>query len=112
MMDHISDHSIIHLVTHSGAYVSAVSVFEMAIKHSIGKLTLPSKHPAKDIEDQGFLWLEVSPYHAERVITLPYYHKDPFDRLIIAQALHENMHILTYDSIFQRYTPSVTILQK
>jgi PIN domain nuclease of toxin-antitoxin system len=112
MMDKITDSSVIDLIEASGAYVSAVSVLEMAIKHSLGKLALPSKNPAEDIEAQGFMWLDVTPYHAERVIELDRHHNDPFDRLIIAQAIHESMRVLTYDTLFQRYMKDVLIVRK
>lgn len=112
MMGKIADQTAIRLIETKGAYVSAVSILEMSIKHGLGKLPLPSRNPAKDMGGQGFAWLNVTPYHAERVIELDHHHKNPFDRLIIAQAIHESMHVLTYDTIFQRYLNDVTIVRK
>jgi PIN domain nuclease of toxin-antitoxin system len=112
LMAEIADVQAISLIEKHGAYVSPVSVWELAIKHNLGKLELPSKNPARDIEDQGFSWLNVTPYQAERVMGLPPHHKDPFDRLIIAQALHESMTVLTYDAIFANYLTKVLILKK
>ncbi len=112
LMDKIIDDDTIKLIQSSGAYVSPVSVLEMSIKHSLGKLPLPSRNPALDIEAQGFMWLNVTPYHAERVIDLPFHHRDPFDRLIIAQSMHESMRVLTYDPIFQRYPGNVLLVRK
>jgi PIN domain nuclease of toxin-antitoxin system len=68
MMGKIADQTTIRLIETTGAYVSAVSILEMSIKHGLGKLPLPSRNPAKDIEEQGFAWLNVTPYHAERVL--------------------------------------------
>jgi PIN domain nuclease of toxin-antitoxin system len=112
MMGRIADSEVINQVEDSGAFVSPVSVWEMAIKHSLGKLLLPSKNPAQDIEAQGFMWLNITPYHAERVIELDLNHKDPFDRLLIAQAMHESMCVLTYDTIFRCYLKDVTIVRR
>ena len=112
LMDEITDGNAVALIEKYGAYVSSVTVLEMVIKHSIGKLDLPSRQPAKDIEDQGFSWLNVTPYQAEGVINLPFHHKDPFDRLLIAQAIHESMTVLTYDTIFQQYLKDVLIVRK
>ncbi|MDP3332514.1 MAG: type II toxin-antitoxin system VapC family toxin [Methylococcaceae bacterium] len=73
----------------------------MAIKNSLGKMPLPSKHIAEDIEAQGFQWLAISPYHAHTVLVLGDYHKDPFDRLLIAQAKYEAIQLVTYDRVLK-----------
>ena len=91
-------------------YFSAASAWEIAIKHSIGKLEL-KKNP-KDwlpciILKMGLRPLPVTQHHAFEIIKLPPYHRDPFDRMIIAQAKIENISVLTPDSIFKKYKARV-----
>lgn len=112
MMDKLADTKAIHLIRTEGAYVSSVSVLEMSIKYSLGKLDLPSAKLAEDIQAEGFLWLNITPYHAQGLIELDYHHRDPFDRLLISQAKQESMRILTYDSIFRHYLKDVMIVRK
>lgn len=101
----------IALIEQHGASVSAVTVWEMAIKHALGKLPLPSRHIVDDIAGQGFTWLPITPAHAEAVLGLPPLHRDPFDRLLIAQAGQERMRIVTYDQTFQGYLPDTLVLR-
>jgi len=103
MMGTLAHQQTIQLIEQSGAFVSAVSVWEMAIKHGLGKMPLPSRNIVQDIKAQGFAWLNITPYHAQAVLELAHHHKDPFDRLLIAQAQCEAMRIVTYDSLFTEY---------
>jgi PIN domain nuclease of toxin-antitoxin system len=82
--------------------VSAVSLWEIAIKCSLGKLTAPDDLPDR-IVDEGFSWLAISPQHAWQVRDLPLHHRDPFDRLLVAQALAEHLPIVTADTRFKDY---------
>ena len=82
--------------------VSAASVWEIAIKRSLGKLTAPEDLPER-ISDEGFSWLAISPAHAWQVRDLPNHHRDPFDRMLIAQALTEHVPVITTDSRFTQY---------
>ena len=68
--------------------VSTASVWEIAIKRALGKLVAPDDLP-DHIEAQGFGWLPVAAAHAWRVRELSPHHRDPFDRLLVAQALCE-----------------------
>jgi PIN domain nuclease of toxin-antitoxin system len=86
--------------------VSAASVWEIAIKRSLGKLTAPEHMPDR-IADEGFAWLPVSASHAWRVRELPPHHRDPFDRLLVAQALVEDVPIVTSDRWFAEYGVAV-----
>jgi PIN domain nuclease of toxin-antitoxin system len=83
-------------------YVSAASAWEVAIKIGLGRL-----HPSRTVEqaanESGFLELPVTFRHAERVAALPAHHRDPFDRLLIAQAEAEELTLVTRDAVFQRY---------
>ena len=82
--------------------VSAASVWEIAIKRSLGKLTAPDDLPNR-IADEGFAWLQVSAAHAWQVRDLPAHHRDPFDRLLIAQALVERLPIINADARLSDY---------
>jgi PIN domain nuclease of toxin-antitoxin system len=82
--------------------VSAASAWEMAIKRSLGRLRAPDDLLAK-VLDAGFEWLAVSAVHAWDVRDLPLHHRDPFDRLIVAQALRERIGIVTRDRRFDAY---------
>jgi PIN domain nuclease of toxin-antitoxin system len=87
-------------------FVSAASVWEMSIKYGAGKLHLPDK-PEIFIPDRmkraNFRRLDITHEHAVKVADLPQVHKDPFDRLLIAQANVENLTLLSADKIFAQY---------
>jgi PIN domain nuclease of toxin-antitoxin system len=112
LMGEIKDRPSIERIQTEGAIVSSVSVWEMAIKNGLGKMPLPSAQIAEDIEAQGFQWLHITPYHAQSLLELGDYHKDPFDRLLIAQAKHEALCIVTYDTVFQNYLDDVIVIRK
>lgn len=87
--------------------ISAVSLWEMSIKISLGKLKRPlnlsTLELAKHLEVLGFLILPILPTHLDILSSLPFHHKDPFDRLLIAQAIAENIPVLSRDAVFQDY---------
>lgn len=82
--------------------VSTASLWEIAIKRSLGKLSPPDELPER-ISDEGFSWLAISPAHAWQVRDLPALQRDPFDRMLIAQARTEHLPVLTTDSSFAEY---------
>lgn len=82
--------------------VSAASVWEIAIKRSIGKLHAPPDL-LDVIEAEGFGWLPMTPRHAWAVHDLPRHHGDPFDRLLVAQALCEGLAVITCDASLALY---------
>lgn len=84
-------------------HVSAVSVWEVAIKSGLGKLSFPLDRLAAIIDDAGFSELPVIFAHALEVRHLPLLHRDPFDRLLIAQARHERLTLVTRDPAIRRY---------
>lgn len=86
-------------------FVSIASLWETAIKISIGKLTLkqPLADVIKQIIVQDIEILPIMPEHTLQVSILPFHHRDPFDRLIIAQAQIENLMIISNDSNFGSY---------
>ncbi len=86
--------------------VSSVVAWELAIKTSLGKLTLPddvARYVPDRIASNGFEALPVSVEHAVRVAALPHHHRDPFDRLLVAQALVERVPLVTADPLVARY---------
>jgi PIN domain nuclease of toxin-antitoxin system len=85
--------------------LSAASVWEMAIKAGLGRLTLPGsveEYVAEKVEN-GFRVLPVEWTHGAKVERLPVHHRDPFDRLLVAQALVENLPVVTNDHAFRAY---------
>ena len=83
-------------------FVSAATVWEIRIKQGIGKLVLPVRF-AEVLADQAFESLAVTAEHAHALVDLPLLHRDPFDRLLIAQARHERLTLLTRDHIIEQY---------
>jgi PIN domain nuclease of toxin-antitoxin system len=88
------------------ALVSMASCWEIGIKVSLGKLKLPSPL-GRFLRDQfalnGFSLLEVDFTHAVRVAALPFHHRDPFDRLLAAQCLEEQISMVSADGVFEDY---------
>jgi PIN domain nuclease of toxin-antitoxin system len=82
--------------------VSAVAVWEIAIKRASGKLIF-GQAVGKAIEGHGFLPLSITVEHAELAGTLPQFHRDPFDRLLVAQAQLEGLVLATVDEQILRY---------
>ncbi|HEX5309603.1 MAG TPA: type II toxin-antitoxin system VapC family toxin [Solirubrobacteraceae bacterium] len=85
-----------------GLHYSAVSFAEIGIKVAVGKLTVPERL-REQVQQAGAQILGLTPEHGLRVAELPLHHRDPFDRLLIAQALCEGLAIVTADSRFADY---------
>lgn len=83
-------------------YVSAVSGWEIAIKASLGRLK-PRRTVAQAAAQTGFEELPVRLEHTEALAELPWHHRDPFDRMLAAQALAEGLTLVTRDRVFRRY---------
>lgn len=85
--------------------LSAASVWEMAMKSRLGRLTFsqPVERYIAEKSAGGFRMLAVEWQHAAKVETLPDHHRDPFDRLLIAQAIVENLTLVTRDPVFRAY---------
>ncbi len=86
--------------------LSMASVWEIFIKHRLGKLRVPG-NPASFIREQlkinSITLMPIHYAHLAGILDLPMLHKDPFDRIIIAQALHEHLPVLSSDSVFLEY---------
>ena len=86
--------------------LSAVSVWEIAIKFALGSLPLPkapSEYISVAVRTWGLRTLDITDEHALRAGELPLHHRDPFDRMLIAQAVAEKMTLLTADRTFRPY---------
>ena len=83
-------------------FLSAASIWEITIKSALGKLE-QIKNLSKIAQEEGFLLLNISPEQTEKVATLPLLHKDPFDRLLIAQTIDLKLKFLTADNTLLNY---------
>ena len=93
-------------------YFSRASMWEIAIKVSMGRLKLDVNQFSDSIERQGFEWLEIKDAHLRAVATLPFIvdHRDPFDRLLVAQSMIEPLLLLTSDATLTRYGTTVRLV--
>lgn len=87
-------------------FVSVASLWEATIKASLGRLSLPADLGAAT-SDQGMRRLDICDAHLARLTSLPLHHRDPFDRLLIAQAQAEGLTVVTSDSSFGQYDVQV-----
>jgi PIN domain nuclease of toxin-antitoxin system len=90
----------------NGRFVSIAAMWEIAIKISLGKLSLPDSIPAA-LLTIGAESLSIVSAHVLRVQSLPLHHRDPFDRMMIAQALEDGLTIVTRDRGFKAYNVPV-----
>ena len=87
-------------------FVSIVSIWETAIKVSIGKMPMTTPFDAlfpKQLQINGFDLLPVKIEHTSAITNLPFHHRDPFDRMLTAQSLIENMSVVSIDGVFDYY---------
>ncbi len=101
-------HRLADRIEASGAVnrVSMASVWEIAVKVTIGKLKVPyslDEELPRLLEANGFVTLPLEFAHLQVVTQLPFHHRDPFDRLLAAQCLAENLTLLSRDRIFDSY---------
>jgi PIN domain nuclease of toxin-antitoxin system len=94
------------LNTENRLYFSIVSLWEICIKKSLDKISLRNKWLdiiQEEMKANSIQWLPVEISHCVRVIELPFHHRDPFDRMLIAQAITEDLSILSRDHRFPAY---------
>lgn len=94
----------------SEVFASAASIWEVSIKSALGKLQANPAEVLAGIEPAGFDHLHITGEHAAEVANLPHVHKDPFDRLLVAQALVEKMILLTDDGALGGYGDCVELV--
>ena len=88
------------------ALLSLASCWEMAIKLSLGKLRLPGpieRFIPEQLAINGFRQIDIGFRHVARVAGLTFHHRDPFDRLLAAQALEEDLTLVSADAVFRKY---------
>ena len=93
--------------THNVVCVSMVSLWEIAIKQSIGKLSIPDIFFETVYKKSNFELLSLESPHIEQYRSLPLHHRDPFDRMLIAQAQTEKLTIVTSDEKILQYDVSI-----
>lgn len=91
-------------------YVSSATLWELAIKTGIGKFEGNINDLARTIQASGFEELPVKVSHTVVLPGLPPHHKDPFDRMLIAQAISEPLQLITHDAVLTHYTPLVSLV--
>jgi PIN domain nuclease of toxin-antitoxin system len=98
--------------TDAPVYVSRASLWEIAIKVNLGKLRVDLPRFCERVAADGFSWLPIENAHILRVAALPAFadHKDPFDRLLVAQSLSEPLVLLTADAKLARYGSTVRVV--
>ncbi|MBT9559740.1 MAG: type II toxin-antitoxin system VapC family toxin [Myxococcales bacterium] len=91
-------------------FLSVVSAWEMAIKQSLGRLTLPFRADLFVVAQAAhnrFELLRIEARHTGRIATMPHHHRDPFDRMLVAQALEEGLTIVSADVALTEYEAKV-----
>lgn len=93
-------------------FVSAASIWEISIKARLGRVEGEPREFVTAIEQSGYKELAISARHAAAVHELPLHHRDPFDRILIAQALSEPLRLLTTDRMLSQYSDLVIATQR
>ncbi len=90
-------------------WISVASFWEIAIKYSLGRGDMPisSQQAMSYFRESGYRFLAVEAEHAVAVEELPTHHQDPFDRILVAQALVEPMRLMTHDSLVALYSDTI-----
>ena len=93
-------------------HISAASVWEISIKHGLGRGAVPlsGSEAAAWFAKAGYAFLPVTAEHAALVEALPAHHGDPFDRMLVAQALAEPMRLMTHDPLVARYSDTTILV--
>jgi len=93
-------------------FVSRASLWELTIKASLGKLRIDLPIFTAQVEAMGFAWLPIENAHILQISQLPIFadHKDPFDRLLVAQSISEPLILLTVDSKLARYGTTIRVM--
>lgn len=91
-------------------YISSITIWEASIKTRLGKLDVSIEELIKAIDTEGFLELPVTARHAAKIIELPDFHRDPFDRMLVAQSMCEPLRLLTSDAVLKQYSELVDLV--
>lgn len=98
------------LIDAEEVHVSSVSLWEIAIKVNLGKLQVDQDRLDAEADLLGLRALATTARHARAVRSLPFHHTDPFDRLLVAQAMSEPLHFMTHDAVLRAYSPFVVVV--
>lgn len=104
---HLSPAARTRIMAATDVYVSSASIWEASIKAGLGKLDVDIDQLVGEIANSGFQELPISARHAAMVTRLPDIHRDPFDRILVAQALCEPLRLLTADGALRGYSELV-----
>jgi PIN domain nuclease of toxin-antitoxin system len=93
----------------TNVWISAASIWEIAIKHALGRGEMPisGQDALRYFSDSGYRRLPIEAEHAVAVEELPGHHNDPFDRILVAQALVEPMRLMTHDALVALYSDTI-----
>jgi len=93
-------------------WVSAASLWEISIKHDLGRGEMPVSGPdaLAFFQEAGLRILSIAAEHVVAVAALPPHHQDPFDRILVAQAQVEPMHLITHDALVAKYDPAIILV--
>ncbi|MCA1978064.1 MAG: type II toxin-antitoxin system VapC family toxin [Thiobacillus sp.] len=96
----------------STVWISAASLWEIAIKHGLGRGEMPvsSQEALRYFQESGYRFLPIEPEHTVAIEDLPPHHADPFDRILVAQALVEPMRLITHDQAVARYSDTIIVV--
>jgi PIN domain nuclease of toxin-antitoxin system len=98
------------LLPKSDLWISVASLWEIITKVQVGKLDLPKPvgdYLSAKLKANGVLVLQITFEHVKRLEELPLHHRDPFDRMLIAQSLEENLPVITADPLFKQYSVQI-----
>ena len=90
-------------------WISAATIWEIAIKHGLGRGDMPvsAEDAVRFFQQSGYRFLSIEPEHAAAVGDLAAHHADPFDRMLVAQAMVEPMRLITHDPLVARYSDTI-----
>ena len=93
----------------SSIWISAATIWEITIKHGLhrGDMPVSGQDALRYFRESGYRLLAIEPEHAAAIAELAPHHQDPFDRMLVAQALTEPMRLLTHDAVVARYSDSI-----
>jgi PIN domain nuclease of toxin-antitoxin system len=100
------------LAPRNGLFVSAASVWEISIKHRVAPTKMPvsGREARRLFERANYFFVPITAEHAAAVDDLPALHADPFDRILVSQAIHEPLRLLTVDGILADYSDTVIVV--
>lgn len=107
---HLSKKAISLITEADEVYVSSASIWEATIKKRLGKLDVDLSLITTSLEKEGFIELPVTISHTLETLKLPEIHRDPFDRVLIAQAISEPLRFVTADCALQNYSDLIELI--